>query len=586
MRYALSLGAVLLAAAATPAAPPREAVDVVLLAEGRPYLLQLHVYVDGRPYDGRYDVYLRRWFAHLDQNGDGFLDIKEASRAPSAQQLMSQVQGNLFQFGGRGDTPPTFRDLDADGDGKVTAEEFTAYYRRSGFGPIMLANGNQFSNGTEAAGDVIFSALDTNGDGKLSKAELARAEEALRKFDLNDDEIITAQELVGTSQFVGRGLQQLAFGQTQVGTLSSGPLVVIPRDDAGRLRAAKVLFERYDKNRDGKLSRDELRLPADLFAKLDTDKDGSLKLEELAAWLALPADAVLALRLGKIEAKEERAEVLSKADKTPVKVDKTPSGDISLRLGDLSVQIRRSDVGGVFVNATRLRQIYLQTYKAADKGNKGFVTAEDVKNPDPRGAFLSQIFTVADRNGDGQLTEKELTDYLDLVEGIPMCLTGLTVTEQGSGLFEMLDADGDGRLSIREMRNAAQRLAELDREGKGFIARADIPRQVIVALSSGPPGFGNVRLAVPVGGRGVGADPRVPAKPARGPLWFRKMDLNGDGDISPKEWLGTPEEFKLIDEDGDGLISVEEAERYDRKRGRAVSGTEPAPERSRERERK
>ena len=47
------------------------------------------------------------------------------------------------------------------------------------------------------------------------------------------------------------------------------------------------------------------------------------------------------------------------------------------------------------------------------------------------------------------------------------------------------------------------------------------------------------------------------------PLWFRKMDRNADGDVSPKEWLGTEEDFQKIDTDGDGLISAEEAERYD-----------------------
>ena len=49
----------------------------------------------------------------------------------------------------------------------------------------------------------------------------------------------------------------------------------------------------------------------------------------------------------------------------------------------------------------------------------------------------------------------------------------------------------------------------------------------------------------------------------RGPAWFRKMDRNADGDVSPREWLGTEEEFRKIDTDGDGLISPEEAERYD-----------------------
>jgi hypothetical protein len=41
------------------------------------------------------------------------------------------------------------------------------------------------------------------------------------------------------------------------------------------------------------------------------------------------------------------------------------------------------------------------------------------------------------------------------------------------------------------------------------------------------------------------------------------MDRNGDGDVSRREFLGTDEEFKRIDTDGDGLISVEEAEKYD-----------------------
>ena len=50
----------------------------------------------------------------------------------------------------------------------------------------------------------------------------------------------------------------------------------------------------------------------------------------------------------------------------------------------------------------------------------------------------------------------------------------------------------------------------------------------------------------------------------RGPLWFRKMDRNGDGDVSRREWLGSAEEFRKIDTDGDGLISAEEAEAYDK----------------------
>ncbi len=43
------------------------------------------------------------------------------------------------------------------------------------------------------------------------------------------------------------------------------------------------------------------------------------------------------------------------------------------------------------------------------------------------------------------------------------------------------------------------------------------------------------------------------------------MDRNRDGDVSRKEFIGTAEQFKLIDKDGDGLISLEEAEAYDKR---------------------
>jgi hypothetical protein len=43
------------------------------------------------------------------------------------------------------------------------------------------------------------------------------------------------------------------------------------------------------------------------------------------------------------------------------------------------------------------------------------------------------------------------------------------------------------------------------------------------------------------------------------------MDRNRDGDVSRREWLGSEEEFRAIDTDGDGLISLEEAEAYDKK---------------------
>jgi hypothetical protein len=43
------------------------------------------------------------------------------------------------------------------------------------------------------------------------------------------------------------------------------------------------------------------------------------------------------------------------------------------------------------------------------------------------------------------------------------------------------------------------------------------------------------------------------------PDWFRNMDRDCDGRLSRKEFVGTDEQFKQIDTDGDQFISVAEA---------------------------
>ncbi len=184
-----------------------------------------------------------------------------------------------------------------------------------------------------------------------------------------------------------------------------------------------------------------------------------------------------------------------------------------------------------------------------------------------RSPLYRNLFKVMDRDGDGKLFEKEVLAYLDAYQELQAaarlsCAT-VGITSEGKGLFEMLDTDGDGRLSVREMRNAVKLLAELDRDGDGMISRAEIPRVSQATFRMGPAGaeqFVSTRT-----GR-IRGRTNQPAKPPRGPDWFRKMDRNGDGDVSRREFLGTDAQFREIDSDGDGLISVEEAEAYDKKR--------------------
>ena len=174
-----------------------------------------------------------------------------------------------------------------------------------------------------------------------------------------------------------------------------------------------------------------------------------------------------------------------------------------------------------------------------------------------------------DRRGAGKVSLKDVLAYLDKIEDLreraqASCVS-LTVGDQGRGLFDLLDTNHDGRLGLREMRQAPQVLGQLDRAGRGYITREDVPRQyqfdVRLGQAGGGPVIANAAILL------LGQRPPPPPPPTtRGPRWFRKMDRNRDGDVSRKEFLGTDEEFRAIDTDGDGLISPEEARAFEARR--------------------
>jgi Ca2+-binding EF-hand superfamily protein len=554
-------------------AAERDNQDFVYLGDKGPVLIRLHVRIDGKPLVDAWEGFVGKFFAYLDVDGDGMLSKTEASRVPPIPVLFNN---------GPGFTGPRLNiamALDQNRDGKITKDELADWLRRNGAAPFQLrAGGNQqvqtriiFAGQAEppsadAINEKLFALLDSNRDGKLSREELARASTVLHRLDIDDDEMVSAQEMSGNldSDFGTGVFATVAFDGEA--SNNNGPFVPV-KSGAANKELAQRLLNHYGRNGGNgpakQLTRQDLGLSEATFKRLDKDEDGKLDREELARFAEHEPDVELHVRLGKKAGKEPAIELVQSKDQpSPLAKAIRPGtdGTLTLELGSTQVEFGGADTSIERHFSVRLRQQYLAQFRMADRDNNGYLDEKEAK----QSPVYRNVFRMLDRDGDGKLFEKEIIAYLDRMKTLQECAVSscasLSYKDQGRGLFDLVDANSDGRLGVREMRQMVKLIDQLDRDGDGQISRAEVPHKYRVDVRRGP-SLGNqfAPRAVVVRKLGTINQPDLPER--SGPLWFRRMDRNHDGDVSRREFLGTDEQFRKIDRDGDGLISLEEANR-------------------------
>jgi len=187
-----------------------------------------------------------------------------------------------------------------------------------------------------------------------------------------------------------------------------------------------------------------------------------------------------------------------------------------------------------------------QLLRQFDKDGNGYLDMAEL-------AGQRQQLSLYDEDGDGKAYPAEISGYFARQSAPPATQVLANVAQQGNSLFQTLDANGDGRLGLREMRAASERLTALDKDRDQTIAGGEIPETFSVSFASGTGSGAPVERLV--------ATPSTAYRPAisGGPEWFTRMDRNGDGDLTLKEFLGAEADFKRLDTNGDGLLEPAEA---------------------------
>ncbi|MGL6074203.1 MAG: hypothetical protein ACRC8S_08580 [Fimbriiglobus sp.] len=530
----------------------------IFLGDHRAVRIRIETTVRGKPIAAEWEQVCRKMFKTADLDRDRFLTDLELSHILVVEGLKDIFQGRDY-LPGAGATP-TVELLDRDTDGRVSEDELVAYYE-SAWLDMLSANETKFENSafSNPTSQRLWDALDTNRDGKLSETEVKKLEKLLVTLDENADECLAMSEVLARESTVDKAMMAMSTMTGIMGganTEQKKPKTAKPGYAVGSVGdlPAEVfsnLLKKYDENDDKVLAGAELPFSPKVVAKLDNNKDGKLSLEEIYALNRLAPDFVIQMNHAeKVEDCTIKLVPHTDLDTNDLTIQSNAPNRIVVRFGRERLDLTSFPMSRL--NLSRRFEGVINSILPDGKESVGDAEISGVTNQ-----FLLVVFDVADVNGDGRLTRAELQSFFEMQRQVAEMNLQVTSAAEPVNLFQLLDDNQDGKLGVREMRTAWDRLIVLEAPGSNVITQ-EVFRPV------GSFRMGSNDMSFRAFNEEVVIQDQAPLRKKNGPVWFQRMDRNNDGDVSKAEFLGDKASFQVLDSNNDGLISREEATLFEK----------------------
>ena len=373
--------------------------------------------------------------------------------------------------------------------------------------------------------------LDQDHDASISATELLLGISMLRSSDLDDDESVSVGELQPFPR-------QQALQRPLTPEAIQAPIIPVDRDDEVRVAVERVLSA-HGRDANGKsVALTRIQTPGGKPEVYDADGDGRLNAAELTTWVQSKQPVVSIVA------------TLAKGRPSSVQIqqgaDSQTGAKVSTTVGGAAVEVAAFNNKSEQSDSTKLYRIRFLT---SDRDKNGYLDETEYTS-----IQLPAAFKDIDANGDGMLYRDEMTPFLEFDAIAIQARIEMLVGDEGKTLFELLDGNVDRRLTMRELREGFDRLAVVDRNHDERVAQSELESRYRLTFS-----FGRNQSFTPnANPLNMPLTPRLRSQ-ANGPVWYRRMDRNLDGDITWREFLGSREQFDQFDTNSDEMIDVTEA---------------------------